>query len=71
MMSYPWTLAAPWLEIPLDEFADVVRWHATMAARPGVQRGMALMKEQQTPPPEKMDEKTREILYGKKQFEKR
>jgi GST-like protein len=71
MMSYPWTLAAQWLEIALDEFPDLVRWQATMAARPGVQRGMALMKEQQAAPPEKMDEKTREILYGKKQFEKR
>jgi len=71
MMSYPWTLAAPWLEIPVDDFPNVVRWQATMAAGPGVQRGMALLKDRQAPPPEKMDEKTREILYGKKQFEKR
>ena len=42
-----------------------------MAARPGVARGMALMKDKQAPPPEKMDEKTREILYGKTQYEKR
>jgi GST-like protein len=71
MMSYPWTLASTWLDISLDEFPNVTRWQATMAARPGVQRGMELMADQRTAPPEKMDEKTREILYGKTQFEKR
>lgn len=71
MMSYPWTLASGWLEIPLDDFPNLVRWQATMAARPAVIRGMALLEDRKTPPTEKMDEKTREILYGKKQFEKR
>jgi GSH-dependent disulfide-bond oxidoreductase len=71
MMSYPWTLASTWLEIPVDDFANVARWQATMAARPAVARGMELLADKRTAPPEKMDEKTREILYGKKQFERR
>jgi GST-like protein len=71
MMSYPWTLASTWLEISLDEFPNVTRWQATMAARPGVVRGMELMAEKRQARPAQMDEKTREILYGKKQFEKR
>jgi GSH-dependent disulfide-bond oxidoreductase len=71
MMSYPWTLASTWLEIPVDEFPNVTRWQATMAARPAVARGMELLADKRTAPPEKMDEKTREILYGKKQFERR
>ena len=71
MMSYPWTLAAAYLELPTDEFPNVLRWQATMAARPAVERGMALLADKRQAPPEKMDEKTREILYGKKQFERR
>jgi GST-like protein len=71
MMSYPWSLAAEWLEIPIEDFPNLARWQATMAARPAVQRGMALLADKRVQPSEKMDEKTREILYGKKQFERR
>jgi hypothetical protein len=42
-----------------------------MAARPAVARGMELLADKRAAPPEKMDEKTREVLYGKKQFERR
>jgi GST-like protein len=71
MMSYPWSLASAWLEIPVDEFPNVTRWQATMADRPAVKRGMELMADKRQARPAQMDEKTREILYGKKQFEKR
>jgi GST-like protein len=71
MMSYPWSLAFTRLEIPVDDFPNLVRWQAVMAARPAVKRGMELLAEKRTPPSETMDEKTREILYGKKQFERR
>jgi GST-like protein len=71
MMSYPWTLASTWLEIPMDDFPNLTRWQAVMAARPAVARGMELLADKRAAPPEKMDEKTREILYGKKQFERR
>ena len=71
MMSYPWSLSAERLEIPLDEVPNVVRWQATMAERPAVKRGMELLADKRQARPAQMDEKTREILYGKKQFEKR
>jgi GSH-dependent disulfide-bond oxidoreductase len=71
MMSYPWSLASTWLEIPLDECPNLARWQATMAARPAVKRGMALMADKQKARPPKLDDKAREILYGKRQFEKR
>lgn len=71
MMSYPWSLAAAWLEIPMEDFGNVARWQAIMAARPAVGRGMDLLADKRVAPSEKMDEKTREILYGKKQFERR
>ena len=71
MMSYPWSLGAAWLEIPLDDMPNLVRWQATMAERPAVKRGMELLADKRHARPAQMDEKTREILYGKKQFEKR
>jgi len=71
MMSYPWSLGAAWLEIPLDEMPNLVRWQATMAERPAVKRGMELLADKRQARPAQMDEKTREVLYGKKQFEKR
>jgi GST-like protein len=71
IMSYPWSLASTWLEIPVDEYANLARWQATVAARPAVARGMALMADKQHARPPKLDEKAREILYGKTQFEKR
>jgi len=71
MACYPWTLAHHWLGIPLDDFQNLVRWQATMAARPGVVWGMALMADKQHAPPAKADEMTGEILYGKKEFERR
>ncbi|HTJ62361.1 MAG TPA: glutathione S-transferase N-terminal domain-containing protein [Alphaproteobacteria bacterium] len=71
MMSYPWTLAATWLEIPMEDFPNLVRWQAAMAARPAVKRGMDLLADKRVQPSDKMDEKTREILYGKTQNERR
>ena len=44
-------------------------WHDVIAARPGVQRGMAVLGEHKRPGP--MDEKMKEVLFGAKQFEKR
>jgi GST-like protein len=70
MMSYPWTLAATWLEIPMEDFPNLVRWQGTMADRPAVKRGMDLLADKRVQPSEKMDEKTRDILYGKKQNER-
>ncbi len=71
MMSYPWSLASARLEIPVDECPNLARWQATMAARAAVKRGMALMADKQQAGPPKLDDKAREILYGKTQFEKR
>ncbi len=72
MASYPWSLAFQYLELPLDDYPNLVRWQATMAARPAVARGMQLLADKRPAgPPPKPDEKTREILYGKKQFERR
>ncbi len=43
--TYPWTMPKQWAlhRIDIDEFPHVRRWNATVAARPAVQRGTALM----------------------------
>ena len=70
MASYPWTLAVKWLEIPADDFPDMIRWQERMAARPAVKRGMELLADKRRAAGP-MDEKARDILFGKKQFERR
>src|ERR1700710_1073537 len=48
MISYPWTVSWKLQGIDLDEFKYFKRWFDEMGARPGVQRGMAVVAE----PPE-------------------
>ena len=71
MISYPWTLGYQWLELPIDEFPSLQAWQARLAARPAVARGMELMADQRRAPGTQLDEKAKEVLYGKKQFERR
>ncbi len=51
------------------DLPNVRRWYAAIDARPAVQRGLAVLSERQRSGP--MDEKAREILFGKKQYETR
>ena len=67
--TYPWTRGAAARGVDMTAFPSVTRWHEAMAARPGVQRGLDVMKEQQQRKP--LTDEEREILFGKKQFERR
>ena len=42
MICYPWTAGWKLQGIDLEEFPHFKRWHEDMAARPGVQKGMAV-----------------------------
>lgn len=44
IMTFPWIDALPKLGISLDQTANLARWHAAIAARPAVNRGMAVPK---------------------------
>ncbi|MFQ5659299.1 MAG: glutathione S-transferase family protein [Gammaproteobacteria bacterium] len=46
--TYPWTMPKQWElhRIDIDEFPHVKRWNATVAERPAVQRGVAVMAEE-------------------------
>jgi GST-like protein len=42
VMTWPWINALPKLGVTLDATAHLKRWHAEIAARPAVQRGLAV-----------------------------
>ena len=70
IITYPWIASAVKRDaIELGETANVKRWLQTVSARPGVERGMALMKAQQQPVA--MSDQARENLFGKTQHGKR
>jgi GST-like protein len=71
MASYSWTTLFARIDIAIEDFPAVQAWQARMAERPAVQRGMDLLKDKRPQAAAPMDEKTRENLYGKKQFERR
>jgi len=51
------------------DLPNVRRWYAGIEARPAVQRGLAVLSDRQRTGP--MDAKSRENLFGKKQYEAR
>ena len=69
--TYPWTMPKQWdlHAIDIEEFPHVKRWNATVAARPAVQRGVALMAADQ-----KVGNPTDEAyknMFGDEQYQKR
>ncbi len=66
---YPWLIPHKWQGQELEDFPNVKRWFDAIAARPAVQRGVAILADRLTRAP--IDEKTREVLFGTKQYEKR
>jgi GST-like protein len=44
MATYPWTARHEWQGVSLDDYPNVKRWFAAIAARPAVQKGMAVPK---------------------------
>jgi GST-like protein len=68
--TYPWLRSSSRRGlVNLDETPSVARWLDVIGSRPAVERGLALMAEHQQQAP--MDDKQREVLFGKTQHEKR
>ncbi|HVA83282.1 MAG TPA: glutathione S-transferase N-terminal domain-containing protein [Candidatus Binataceae bacterium] len=67
--TYPWVVAALKAQPEqLDTRPNLKRWIDAIAARPAVQKGMAVMADQ---PHKPLTEEERSILYGVKQHERR
>jgi GST-like protein len=64
--TFPWIRNADRRGIDLAEFPGVKRWHDAIAARPAVQRGVAVLADSQRSTP--MTDAEREVLFGKTQF---
>jgi len=72
MATYPWLRTHNWQGQDLNDFPNLKRWYDSIEARPAVQRGLAVMKDEveraRDQPPDKI---SWDILFGKKQFERR
>ena len=65
--NLPWLLGHARHGIDLADFPHFARWMAELRARPAVVRGLAIPPRSDAP----MDDKAREVLFGKTQYERR
>jgi len=67
--TFPWVRNPERRGIDLAEYPSVQRWHDAIAARPAVQRGVAVLSDHARQGP--MTDEQKEVLFGKKQFSAR
>ena len=67
VINLPWLLLSKGQGIDIAEYPHLSRWIDTLKARPAVQRGLAVPPRDERP----MDEKAKEALFGKQQYERR
>jgi GST-like protein len=64
--TFPWVRNPERRGIDLDAYPAVQRWHDAIAARPAVQRGVAVLADRARQGP--MTDAQKEMLFGKTQF---
>jgi GST-like protein len=64
--TFPWIRNPDRRGIDLAQYPSVARWHDAIAARPAVQRGVAVLAESQRRGP--ISDQERENLFGSRQF---
>ena len=69
MACWPWARPMRRQGYERDDFPNLKRWFDAIAARPGVERGMALLHEHRGN--RLITEEGRDVLFGKRQFEGR
>ena len=67
--TFPWLRSHERQGQKLEDFPNVKRWFEAINARPAVARGLQLLAEKRSAGP--MDEKTKEMLFGDTQYERR
>jgi GST-like protein len=65
---FPWLRSWENQGVVIDEYPHLKAWFDALAARPAVQRGVAVLAERRKP---LTGDKEREILFGRTQYEKR
>src|SRR5580704_3497630 len=71
MATYPWLRPHKWQGQDLGDFPHLSRWYADVRARPAVQRGLAVLRERVERNQQKPLGTSWDVLFGKKQFERR
>ncbi|MEX1108229.1 MAG: glutathione S-transferase N-terminal domain-containing protein [Dongiaceae bacterium] len=66
---WPWLRSWERQGVNLPDFKNVQRWFDQIAARPAVKRGIEVLSERSRSGP--VDDKTREMLFGKTQYQRR
>ena len=68
MAIMPWLRSYKNQGVEMDDYPQVKRWFDGIAARPAVQRGLAVLADRRKP---LMDDKAKEMLFGAAQYQKR
>ncbi len=68
MAIFPWLRSWENQGITLTDYPHLQRWFDTIAARPAVQRGVKVLADLRKPI---TDDKSREMLFGKTQYQRR
>jgi len=68
MAIMPWLRSYKNQGVEMDDYQHVKRWFDGIAARPAVQRGLAVLAERRKP---LMDDKAKAMLFGAAQYQKR
>jgi len=69
MAVFPWLRNADKRGVDLPAFPNAQRWFDTISARPAIQRALEVLSDANNSAPH--DEKSRDILFGKTQFQRR
>ncbi len=63
---FPWMRGSEKRGVNLADYPNITRWFDAINARPAVQRALKVLADVGTPPP--IDDKQRDIMFGKAQF---
>ena len=66
VINFPWIRNSERRGIDLDHYPNLKRWQEAVAARPAVQRGLAVLSEKQRRGP--LTDAERNVLFGRTQF---
>jgi GSH-dependent disulfide-bond oxidoreductase len=66
---FPWMRNAESRGIDMAQYPNAKRWFDAIEARPAVQRGVKVLADQN--PAKPLDDKARDVMFGKTQFQRR